>query len=70
MKESISEGILNIVRGFTRPVLTLVGLVGLLAMYQAGYEPPLEYKVLVFGMVGWWFGDRSISKIGGYITRK
>lgn len=70
MNETISEGLVNIVRGFTRPALSVTGLVGLIVMYQAGYGPPLEYKVLVFGMIGWWFGDRSISKIGASILGK
>ena len=67
MNESISDGLVNIVRGVTRPALTLMGWAVLGAMYSQGYEPPADLKFIVFGMPLWWFGDRSISKLGAAI---
>lgn len=62
-KEPLSEGLVNIIRGFTRPVLTLFGLVSVVMMRVNGIEPPVGFEPLVYGMILWWFGDRTYFKV-------
>lgn len=64
-KESLSEGLMNIVRGFTRPALTFFGLVSWVMLFANGYDIPVYFSTLVWGMVVWWFGDRTYFKIKG-----
>jgi len=61
-KEPLSEGIMNIVRGFTRPALTFFGLVSWVMLFADGFDIPDTFTWLVFGMVVWWFGDRTYFK--------
>lgn len=62
-KETLSEGVVNIVRGFTRPALTFFGLFAWVMMHVNGIEIPAQYTWLVWGMVVWWFGDRTWFKV-------
>lgn len=62
-KESLSEGIVNIVRASTRPALTFFGLVSWVMLFANGYEIPGTFTWLVWGMVVYWFGDRTYFKI-------
>jgi len=64
-KEPLSQGVVNIVRGCTRPVLTFWGLVSWTMMYINGIDIPSTFTWLVYGMVLWWFGDRTFFKIKG-----
>ena len=61
-KEPLSEGIMNIVRGFTRPALTFFGLVSWVMLFANSFDIPDAFTWLVFGMVVWWFGDRTYFK--------
>lgn len=61
-KEPLSEGTMNIVRGFTRPALTFFGLVSWVLLYYNGFDIPEYFTLLVWGMVGWWFGERTYFK--------
>ena len=61
-KESLSEGVVNIIRGFTRPALTFFGLVSWVMMHVNYIEIPETFSLLVWGMVVWWFGDRTYFK--------
>jgi len=64
-KEPLSEGVVNIVRGFTRPALTFFGLVSWVMLYANGFEIPAAFTWLVWGMVVYWFGDRTYFKLRG-----
>lgn len=61
-KEPLSEGLMNIVRGFTRPALSFFGLVSWVMLFANDYEIPSVFTTLVVGMVLWWFGDRTYFK--------
>ena len=61
-KEPLSEGIMNIVRAFTRPALTFFGLVSWVMLFANGFDIPAAFTWLVWGMVVWWFGDRTYFK--------
>ncbi|MBU0778334.1 hypothetical protein KKF82_08765 [Patescibacteria group bacterium] len=63
IKETVSEGVVNIVRGLTRPALTFWGLVSWTMMHINGIEIPDTFTWLVWGMVVWWFGDRTWLKL-------
>ena len=61
-KEPLSEGIMNMVRGFTRPALTFFGLASWVMLFANSFDIPDAFTWLVFGMVVWWFGDRTYFK--------
>jgi len=69
-KESLSEGVVNIVRALTRPALTMTGLVSWVMLFINGYIIPDAFTWLVFGMVLWWFGDRSFFKLNELMKKK
>lgn len=67
--ETLSEGIATILRAFTRPILTifLTVLWGMLywnIKSQGGDlgDMDIEFTIFVWGLVGWWFGDRTFLK--------
>jgi hypothetical protein len=60
--ETLSEGTANIVRSCTRPFLTLFSLVAVVMFNINGIDPPAGFEAMVYGMVGWWFVDRSLLK--------
>jgi hypothetical protein len=64
-KETLSEGVANIVRSFTRPALTFFGLISWVMLFVNGFDIPGWFTFLVYGMVVWWFGDRTYFKIKG-----
>ena len=66
MNETLSEAMINIVRGCTRPVLTFWGIVSWTMMYVNGVESA-TYTWLVWGMVLWYFGERGALKLKGKI---
>ena len=57
------NGFGNFIRTATRPVLTVIGLMAWVAFIEEGIEPPVEFKILVGGMVGSWFGERTIKRL-------
>ena len=68
-KETLSEGVVHIFRGFTRPVLTVYLAVHwsmlLWNVMEAGggfSDIDARYTGLVFGLILWWFGDRTLLK--------
>jgi hypothetical protein len=69
-KEPLSSGVVNIIRGFTRPALTFFGLVSWTMLFINGYDIPVEFTALVYGMVLWWFGDRSFFKLNELMKKK
>lgn len=64
-KEPLSQGVVNIVRSFTRPALTFFGLVSWVMLFANGIDIPSTFTWLIYGMVLWWFGDRTFFKIKG-----
>ena len=66
MNETLSEALVNIVRGYTRPALTFWGIVSWTMMYVNGIESS-TYTWLVWGMVLWYFGERGALKLKGKI---
>ena len=74
-KETISEAIVNVVRGCTRPFLTFFLAVHwamlLSSIMEAGGsfgDIDIRYTGLVFGLILWWFGDRTFLKGEGLIN--
>jgi hypothetical protein len=61
-EETLSEGVANIVRSLTRPALSFFGLVSWVMLFVNGYNIPPEFTWLVFGMLVYWFGDRTYFK--------
>ena len=61
-KEPLSQGVVNIVRSFTRPILTIFGLVSWVMLFANGFDIPAAYTWLVWGMVLWYFGERGALK--------
>ena len=59
------NGFGNFIRTCTRPLLTVIGLLSWATFIYDGIEPPAEFKILVSGMVGTWFGERFITRIQG-----
>ncbi len=55
----------DFVRGVTRPVLTIIGLLAWIMFITDGvnYPPMFEYAVL--GMIATWFGEKLIPRIQG-----
>ncbi len=64
-KEPLSQGAVNIVRSFTRPILAIFGLVSWVMLFANGFDIPAAYTWLVWGMVVWFFGDRTYFKVKG-----
>ena len=63
MNETFSQGVVNIVRASTRPTLTFFGLVSWVMLLANGYDIPDTFTWLVWGMIVYWFGDRTYFKI-------
>ena len=49
----------NVVRGITRPLLTLIWLLSTVIYLWFGVAPPEAWWALGVGMIGWWFYDRT-----------
>jgi len=64
-EEPLSQGVINIVRSFVRPILSIFGLVSWVMMHINGIEIPEIFTLLVWGMVLWYFGERGILKMIG-----
>lgn len=62
-KELLSEGIINIMRAFTRPALSFFGLVSWVMLFANGFDIPDAFTWLVWGMIVYWFGDRTYFKL-------
>ena len=68
-KETLSEGVVNLIRGGVRPVVTVFLTVHWAMLYwnvmEAGggfSDIDIRYTMLVFGSILWWFGDRTLLK--------
>jgi len=61
-RETLSDGLVNIIRGITRPFLSVFGTISWVCLFANGYEIPAYFTVLVYGMDVWWFGDRTFFK--------
>ncbi|GAH56766.1 unnamed protein product [marine sediment metagenome] len=64
-EEPLSQGVVNIVRSFTRPILAIFGLVSWVMLFANGFDIPAAYTWLVWGMVVYYFGDRTYFKVKG-----
>lgn len=64
-KETISEGIVNIFRGITRPFCTFFGLVSYVMVHVTFQEVPAWLLYFTGGMLTFWFGEKSIKGIRG-----
>jgi len=64
-KETLSEGIVNIVRGCTRPFCTFFGLVSCVMVYVNFQEVPVWLLYFTGGMLSFWFGEKFITQIRG-----
>ena len=63
MADKTSDGFGAFIRTCTRPVLTVIGLLAWVGFIAEEIEPPAEFKILVSGMIGTWFGERFITRI-------
>lgn len=68
-KEPISEGLINIIRSFTRPALTFFLTVHWAMLYWSIVDMggglgniDTAYTMFVWGLILWWFGDRTLLK--------
>ena len=64
-RESISEGVINIVRGFTRPACTIIGLVSCVMIYANYQEVPTWLIGFTGMMLTFWFGEETIQRLRG-----
>ena len=74
VKETISEGVVNLIRAFVRPCVTLYLTVLWGTMYwsilqQGGNIGNIDpaFTAFVWGLDAWWFGDRSLLKGKGLL---
>ena len=65
VNETLSQGIVNIFRGLTRPVCTFLGLFGITMMVWNDIDVPGYYIGFVALMLGTWFGERAINRLRG-----
>lgn len=70
--ESLSQGIVNVFRGLTRPFVTawfaISWVMYLFMIHQDGgtfADMPPVYTWVTLGTVVWWFGDRTWFKLKG-----
>ncbi len=52
----------NVVRGITRPLLTLIWLLATVVYLWFALALPEAWWALGLGMIGWWFYDRTKQK--------
>jgi len=64
-KETISEGIVDIIRGCTRPFCTFFGLVSCVMVYVNFQEVPAWLLAFTGGMLSFWFGEKFVNRIRG-----
>ena len=64
-KETVSEGIVNIVRGCTRPFCTFFGLVSCVMVYVNFQEVPAWLLGFTGMMLGFWFVEKTVKGIKG-----
>lgn len=62
-EETISEGIVNIFRGITRPFCTFFGLVSCVMVYVNFLEVPAWLLGFTGAMLSFWFGEKFIKGI-------
>ena len=60
--ETLSKCIVNTVRGCTRPILVVFGLVSWVMLFANYFDIPGYFTGWVGGMILWWFRDRSYFK--------
>ena len=72
--ETLSEGVVNVVRGLVRPVVTVWLIISwtvtLINILQAGgtiADMPVEFTGFTAAAFVWWFGERSIKKAAGFL---
>jgi len=64
-KETVSEGIVNIVRGCTRPFCTFFGLVSCVMVYVNFQEVPIWLLGYTGKMLGSWFVEKNVKRLRG-----
>lgn len=64
-KEPLSEGVVNIIRGFTRPACTFFGLVSCVMIYVSYQEVPTWLLGFTGMMLTFWFGEKTIQRLRG-----
>ena len=73
--EMKTDDVIKLVKTLTRPILTGIGLIAWIAFLGFHYDIPPQFTALVWGMIAWWFGDRTYFKRkvvnnGGYDIAK
>ena len=59
----VSDGIVNIFRGTARPIISIIAMAVLAQVITQGVDISAGEWALLSGIVLWWFGDRTISKV-------
>lgn len=54
----------SFIRSMVRPIATLTALAVVSWMVLQGREVPMQYGLMLEGMLAWWFWDRS--KLNGH----
>ena len=59
--ETLSDGVVNIIRGITRPICTFFGLFSCVMIQVDSGEVPAWLLGFTGGMLAFWFGDRFLQ---------
>ena len=65
VQETLSDGLVNIIRGCTRPFCTVWGLVTLSLMIVNDIEIPAYFIGFVSLMLTTWFGEKTVNRLKG-----
>jgi len=66
-KETLSEGVVNIIRGCVRPFCTFFGLVSCVMVYVNYQEVPVWLLSFTGAMLAFWFGEKAIVRGKEYL---
>ena len=56
---------IELLRAFTRPILSIFGLVSWVMLLANSYDIPEYFTTLVWAMCLWWFGERGYLRLKG-----
>jgi len=70
-----TDDVTKLVKTLTRPILTGIGFIAWIVLFAKHYSMPIPFTTMVYGMMAWWFGDRTYFKRkvvngGGYDLTK
>ena len=60
---SMTNNTLELIRGFVRPVISIIFAAVIAQVVVEGIEAPEWFLALAIGCITWWFGDRTVRRI-------